>query len=201
MGGARSFAEPPHVDEATAELAGDGPRNLNPNAILFAFTSSSYALGRDADARARARLEHRSHGIPVIFTCDAAVAALRLLSAKRISLVHPPWFSEAASEQGRAYFRDQSFDVLQCTPFTPSRSFQEVDPQEVFTFVSEHTPSSADAVFVGGNGMRVAGAIEALEAQLGKPVISANQVLLWEALRRVSQAARVRGYGSIFQRG
>jgi maleate isomerase len=134
-------------------------------------------------------------------TCDAAVAALRLLSAERISLVHPPWFSEAASEQGRSYFRRQGFDVVQCTPVAPSRSFREVEPQEVFSFVSEHTPASAQAVFIGGNGMRVAGAIEALEAQLDKPVISANQVLLWEALRRIGQTGRVQGYGSIFQRG
>jgi maleate isomerase len=200
-GGARAFADPPHVDEATALLAGEGPRNLNPNAILFAFTSSSYALGREADAQVRSRLEQLSRGIPVIFTCDAALEALRLLSVHRVSLIHPPWFSETASEQGRAYFSDQGFDIVYCAPMAPSRSLTEVDPKEVFAFVSEHTPSSAEAVFVGGNGLRVAGAIEALEAQLGRPVISANQVLLWSALRSLGHAARAEHYGTIFKRG
>jgi maleate isomerase len=35
-----AFAEPPHVDEATAQLA-----DLAPKVIAFAYTSSSYALG------------------------------------------------------------------------------------------------------------------------------------------------------------
>jgi hypothetical protein len=41
-GDPRTFAEPPHVDQSTEELLG-----LTPRAILFAFTSSSYALGAE----------------------------------------------------------------------------------------------------------------------------------------------------------
>jgi maleate isomerase len=74
-----------------------------------------------------------------------------------------------------------------------------VAPDEVFTFVSEHTPPTAEAVFIGGNGLRAVGAIEAIEARLGRPVITANQVLLWDALRRMGHANRVQGYGRIFQ--
>lgn len=199
-GGARAFAEPPYVDEAVAELAGAGPRNLNPDAILFAFTSSSYALGVAAEDAARARLEQRANGIPVIFASEAAQAALNLLGARRICLIHPPWWSETSNEQGAAYFRARGFEVVECVRVTPQRSFAEVDPQEVFEFVNEHTPGSAEAVFIGGNGMRSAGAIAALEAALGRPVITANQVLLWDGLRRIGNAGLVRGYGSIFQR-
>ena len=50
-GAARSFAEPPLVDTATEQLAG-----LKPQAVLFAFTSSSYAMG-PRDAAVRTRLE------------------------------------------------------------------------------------------------------------------------------------------------
>jgi maleate isomerase len=199
-GGARAFAEPPYVDEAVAELAGAGPRNLNPGAILFAFTSSSYALGAAAEDAVRARLEQKANGIPVIFASQAAKAALNLLGAKRICLIHPPWWSESSNEQGARYFRAQGFEVVECVRMTPERSFAEVDPQEVFAFVVEHAPESAEAVFIGGNGMRSAGAIEALEERLKRPVIAANQVLLWDALRRIGSAGLVRGYGSIFQR-
>lgn len=44
------------------------------------------------------------------------------------------------------------------------------------------------------------GAIRVLEARLRKPVITANQVLLWEALRAVGQAGRVTSYWMIFAR-
>jgi maleate isomerase len=82
----------------------------------------------------------------------------------------------------------------------PARSFTEVAPAEIFEFVSAHTPRTAEAVFVGGNGLRAVGTIRALEARLRKPVLTANQVILWEALRVVGRAERVKNYGTIFAR-
>ena len=192
---ARAFAEPPDVDQATEQLV-----DLAPRAILFAYTSSSYALGADAESSVRARLEARAKGISVILTCPAATAALRLLGARRISLIHPPWFSETVNDQGEAYFNAQGFNVVQCTRMEPARTFVEVAPAELFAFVSAHTPRTAEAVFIGGNGMRAVGAIRELEARLGIPVLSANQVLLFAALRPIGQSESVTKYGRIFAR-
>ncbi|MGH9389828.1 MAG: hypothetical protein ACRD1Z_09445, partial [Vicinamibacteria bacterium] len=88
-GDARAFAEPPHVDGAAEQLA-----ELAPRVILYAFTTSSYVLGAEADEPLRARLEKRAFGIPVVLTCPAAVEALRILGGERLALIHPPWFSE-----------------------------------------------------------------------------------------------------------
>ena len=155
----------PFNNRATEQLVALGPR-----AILFAFTSSSYALGAAADNLVRTRLEKRAQGIPVMLTCQAATAALRLLQIQRLSIIHPPWFSDDSNDQGMAYFRAQGFDIVQCTRMTPARSFTEVTPAEVFTSVCAKTPATAEAVFIGGNGLRVVGAIRALEARLGKLV-------------------------------
>ena len=94
-GGARAFAEPPSVDDAVESLAA-----LAPPAILFAYTSSSYAMGAASDDTVRARLENRSGKIPVLLTCPAASQALRVLGALRVALVHPPWRSEEVNAQG-----------------------------------------------------------------------------------------------------
>jgi maleate isomerase len=186
--------EPPGIDEAVDRLVAVAPR-----AILLGYTSSSYALGAEADARARARLEERAKGIPVIFPCPAAMRALRERGVRRISVVHPPWWTETADEQGSVYWRAAGFDVLHCGRLEPTRAaFAEVAPRDVFEFVSARTPREAQAVFIGGNGMRAVGTIKRLEARLRKPVLSANQVLLWEALRSVGQTDRVTNYGSIF---
>jgi len=191
---AKAFAEPPNVDLAAEQLV-----ELAPRAILFAYTSSSYALGAEAESGIRARLEERAKGITVILTCPAATGALRLLGVRRISLIHPPWFSETINDQGKAYFRAQGFDVVQCTRLEPAREFREVAPAELFNFVSSHTPRTAEAVFIGGNGMRAIGAIRALETRLGIPVLSANQVALYDALQAIGQAESVTNYGRIFK--
>jgi maleate isomerase len=189
-----AFAEPPHVDAAAERLA-----DLAPHAIVFAYTGSSYALGPDADSPTRRRLEERAHGVPVILTCLAATTALRAFGAKRIALVHPPWFSADTSDLGRAYFTREGFDVVRCTRIDPFRSFTEVRPEEVFEWVRRNVPNHADAVFVGGNGMRAIGTIDALETALRKPVLTANQVAFWAALRAARVTVDIRDYGRIFK--
>src|ERR1700746_1237984 len=84
----REFAQAPQLDNAIDQLVA-----LKPRAIVYAFTSSSYALGPEEESAQRTRLEKRAGGAPVILTCIAAKEALRMFGAQRIALIHPPWFS------------------------------------------------------------------------------------------------------------
>ena len=106
---ARTFAQPPHIDNATEQLAA-----LKPQPIIYAFTSSSYAHGSDGDGLLRTRLEKAGDGIPVVLTCSAAAEALRSLGAHRVAVVHPPWFSEEVNAGGMDYFRKSGFEVVLC---------------------------------------------------------------------------------------
>ncbi len=56
-------------------------------------------------------------------------------------------------------------------------------------------------VLIAGNGQRAVGAIEHLESSLGVTVLTANQVLLWSALRVSALRGRVEGYGRLFREG
>ncbi len=190
----RGFDEPPHVDDAAELISG-----LTPRVILYAWTTSSYVRGAEGDDPLRARLEKRSSGIPVVLTCPAAVAALRILSAKRLALIHPPWFSEEVNAKGAEYFRSRGFEVAFCARMTPARDFTEVPPEEVYEWTRTNVPRQAEAVFIGGNGLRAVGAIHALEETLGRPVLTANQVLLWEALRAIGLSSKVKDYGKVFE--
>ena len=181
-GNARTFAEPPHVDTATELLAG-----LTPNVIVYAFTSSSYVHGAEGDASLRTRLEKRARGIPVVVTGSAASEALRTLGVRRLALIHPPWFSEEVSASGRDYFRSCGIEVVYCACMTPARPVTEVSPAEVYDWATANVPQDAEAVFIGGNGLRAVGAIQSLEETLGRPVLTANQVAFWRALRVVGR--------------
>ena len=99
---ARAFSEPPHVDAATALLAA-APLH----AIVYAFTSSSYLLGADGDAALKARLQEVTHPIPVVITTPAACIALRAVRARRIAIMHPPWFTVDLDRSGTVYFEHQ----------------------------------------------------------------------------------------------
>jgi maleate isomerase len=191
---ARAFSQPPYVDEAAALLAA-APLH----AIVYAFTSSSYLLGADADAALKARLEERTAGIPVVTSTSAACLALRAIGAQRIALVHPPWFPAEFDRLGAAYFQSQGFQVVHHGPAPLRDGVGGVYPAQLYDWVRRSVPDSAKAVFIGGNGFRAVGAIAALEEDLGRPVLSANQAALWQALRVAGVRASAGPYGRLFQ--
>jgi maleate isomerase len=190
-----AFADPPLVDDAAKLLA------LAPlHAIVFAFTSSSYVRGGANDAKLKERLESQTRGIPVVITCAAATTALSALGARKLALFSPPWFSTEIDRQGAGYFQSQGFEVVHSGPADLPSDQQAIRPGELFEWVRTHTPAEADAVFIGGNGFRAVGIIKALEQALARPVLTANQVALWQALRLTGARPSIVDYGQIFDR-
>ena len=99
---------------------------------------------------------------------------------------------------GAEYFRAEGFDVVHHGPAPLRGDFGEVHPAQIYEWVRRVVPASAEAVFIGGNGLRAVGAIRALEEDLGRPVLSANQVVFWRALCLARVRASVGGYGRLF---
>lgn len=192
---ARSFVEPPRIDEAAEMLA-----ETRPGAIALCYTSASYVHGPDGDAALKSRLETRTRGIPVAITCLAAVAALRAFGARRVALIHPPWFAEEVDRRGAEYFQKQGFDVVFHARAPLRNDRGNVHPGPLYEWARTNVPKEAEAVFMGGNGMRTIGAIQALEEALGKPVITSNQAAFWGALRLANIPARISGYGQLFNK-
>ena len=193
----RAFAAPPHVDES-AELLAATPISV----IAYAFTSSSYVLGPDGDAALKGRLQKLTHGVPIVIPCSAAASALRALGAWRLAIVHPPWFPPQLDELGGEYFRKQGFDVVYAAAAAGLPVSQsDIEPARVYEWVRTHVPDTAEAVFVGGGGLRAIGAVSALEEALARPVLTANQVLFWHALRVAGIDEPLVRYGRIFGYG
>ena len=190
-----SFAEPPHVDTAVELLAG-----LKPRAILYAFMSSSYFLGSKGEEALRTRLASRAPGIPIVLSAIAASEALRALNIRRVAVIHPPWFDHETNDKGGDYFRGLGFDVVSSALMTPLRDFTEVAPTELHDWVKAHVPPRAEAVLLAGNGLRAIGVIQALEGVLRRPILTANQVTFWQAMRTAGIAIPVNRYGRLFKR-
>ncbi|MEM7343642.1 MAG: maleate cis-trans isomerase [Chloroflexota bacterium] len=190
----QAFAEPPFIDDAAELLAA-----ASLDAIIYAFTSSSYLLGFDADAALQQRLQQRTDGTPIIIPTVAAILALQAFGAKQIALIHPPWFSPQLDELGATYFQAQGFNIVHHAPAQLREGFGEIEAEILYNWTVQHVPSVAEAVFIGGNGMRAIGAIQALEEKLGCPVLTANQVALWQALQLAEVKTVVSNYGQVFE--
>jgi maleate isomerase len=65
--------------------------------------------------------------------------------------------------------------------------------------VTTTVPKEADAVLIAGNGLRAVGVINTLEKTLSRPVLTANQVMFWRALKRVEGSLQVTQFGRLFK--
>ena len=113
--------------------------------------------------------------------------------------MHPPWFGEDRNALGAAYFRDQGFSVSCADLADVTDDPALVVSDEVVEWVAENAAGDVDAVFLGGNGFRVAGAVGPLEERLDRLVLESNQVLLWSVNESLRAPLDVRGFGRLLE--
>jgi maleate isomerase len=194
-----TFADPPGPENAAELLA-----RLPLQGIIYAWTVGSYLLGTSGEQELVSRVEQHARGIPVLMSAPAATAAFRALEAERIALVHAPFFTDDYDQKGVAYFQERGFDVVHASHMMPPAEVPHpntgsvASPADIYEWVRSHVPSSAQAVFIGGNALRAIGVIAALEEDLRRPVLTANQVSLWYALRMAGSEVTVDDYGQLF---
>ena len=115
-----------------------------------------------------------------------------------MALIGAPWFAPEFNELGAGYFASQGFDVVSSASARLSHDPRAVESAAVCAWASRHVAEAAQAVFIGGNGFRAAGAVEALETAIGRPVLTSNQVLLWQLLAQADDTFEINGYGRLF---
>ena len=76
--------------------------------------------------------------------------------------------------------------------------FQQ-DVEALYAEVRSACPDDADGVLIAGTGFRCVGIIEALEEDLNRPVVTANQASLWRCLRLSGVRTPVSGYGTLLR--
>lgn len=141
-----------------------------------------------------------------------SLAALRAVGARRPFLVLPPWFDDATLAAGVGYYADRGFAPAGHLRYEPGRKWRDMAPGELYPAgagfeqeveplyaqIRAACPAAADAVLIAGTGFRCVAILDALERDLKRPVLSANQVSLWHCLRLSGVQGGPAGYGSLF---
>ncbi len=60
-----------------------------------------------------------------------------------------------------------------------------IHPREMYKLAREVDSEDADAIFISCTGLHVSSIIDILEKDLEKPVITSNQVMIWDALKKL----------------
>lgn len=184
------------------------------DAVVMAHTSSSVLGGPGWDQAVIDRLKIDLTPKTQVTTNGLdCVDALRAMEVTKPLIVFPPWFGENLIMAGMAYFATLGFP--EATPYQsdPGPRWAGAPPQELYSRLMHieqdvghlqdqiiaQCPETADGVLIAGTGVRCVGIIAALEDQLQKPVITANQASLWRCLGLASVDTPIRGYGQLLE--
>ena len=183
-------------------------------AVAVGHSSSSILGGEGWDAATVASLSSVLGTGPVVTTNGLDTqAALRASGVKRPFLVLPPWFDDDTVAAGLRYYAVHGLTTAGHLRFDPGRKWRDLAPgdlvsqgmgleQEVeplYAQIRSACPVDADGVLIAGTGFRCVAILEALEQDLKRPVISANQASLWHCLRSAGVHTPVSGYGSLLR--
>lgn len=137
-------------------------------------------------------------GKPAIVTSEAVLAALARFDTKRIVLISP--YRQQTNDHEVAFFAHHGVEVVHefGMNLSSAAAFSNVDPQTWYRLGIEHRRDDVDAYFFSCATIRVVPMIETLERDLGKPVVTSNQAMMWHALRSAGIREAVPGFGSLF---
>jgi maleate cis-trans isomerase len=167
---------------------------VSPQVIVMAHTATSYTLGREAEAALVERMERLS-GTRFITAFGSVLAALAHLKVRRIAYATP--YNEATTHEGKVHLEAHDIEVVSHGNLANVRNIYEENEERAYSIARAVDHADAEAVFLSGVGMPTLGALQTLEDDLGKPVISAASAMMWNALRVAGVEHHRPGYGKL----
>lgn len=181
-----------YLENAAGRLA-----MLAPDVALWACTSASFVVGR-AGAEAQVEAISARAGCPAGSTSLAFVNALAALGVRRVAVMAT--YPEEVARRFESFLGEFGVAVRGLRWLGAPSGYDAglIAPAEVRRAVLDADRAEADAVLIPDTALPTLDLIEDLEAELGKPVLSANQVTLWEGLRLTGRGGATAGLGQLF---
>ena len=178
-----------HMDETVELIA-----SVEPDVIVLAHTATSYALGREGEAKLARHFEKMT-GIAFTSALVSAVAAFEALGVRRVAVGTA--YDIALTLRGKAVLEDYGIEVVIAASLPDVKSIFEETERRVYGLACSIDRPQADAVFLSGVGLPTVSLLGVLEEDLGKPVLSSVSAMTWNALRLAGIGAAVPGYGRL----
>ncbi|MFJ2741741.1 decarboxylase [Streptomyces sp. NPDC087440] len=168
---------------------------VEPQVVAYACTSGSFVgglAGERAMCEAMSRAgatepDSPSGGLPSVTTSGALLEALGALGARRVAVVTP--YTESVTRSLEEYLAQAGIVITGREFLGLTRHIWKVPYRDVVDMARRAVVGAADCLFISCTNLPTYDVIPQLEAELRMPVLSANQVTLWSALRRLGAEA------------
>lgn len=189
------------LDLGGPDRLAEGARQLQhhrPDSVMWACTSGSFVFGWDG-AHAQVEALGAVTGVPTSSTSLAFARALQHLSVEKVAIAasYPravaDRFVEFLSRAGVAVTAMTTGDI------PTAAAVGELSPDAVIDFAARCDSTGADALLVPDTAMHTLAILDRIEHAVGLPVLTANQVTLWEGLRLQGALRKIPDLGTLFE--
>jgi maleate cis-trans isomerase len=167
---------------------------VSPSVIVMAHTATSYTLGEAREAALVAEMEALGKA-RFITAFGSVLAALNALGVRRIAYATP--YSAEMTAQGRRHIETCDIEVVSSGHLSNVRNIYEENSERAYAIGRQVDHPDAEAIFLSGVGMPTLDALQPLEDDTGKPVISAASAMMWHALRTAGIRHVLPGFGRL----
>jgi len=170
---------------------GDAPADV----VCFAFWGGSISKGAGGDKEIIKNIE-KATGVPGMTMGTAVVEALKKLGARTISVGVP---IDVQVDPARRFLEGNGFKVKDVKSLglpTVWKVFGQ-PPTVAYRFGRELDSADVDAIVLPNANLRTIEAIEPLEVNLGKSVVTGNQATVWACLRKIHVNEPIPGFGKL----
>ncbi|WP_170763650.1 Asp/Glu racemase [Ruegeria lacuscaerulensis] len=183
------------LDESLRLLLG-----AKPDVVLYGCTSATLTHGPQFDRELATRISAES-GAKTVTAAGALVHALTTLGAKRIGFASP--YVPAINNMAIGFLDELGFETVQRSEVTQTLDNTgqgALDPDAVFQLGLAADHPKADVLVLSCTDMRSVETLARLEIAVGKPVISSNQAMLFQAMHLLNLKEPIQGFGQLLER-
>lgn len=183
------------MEKSAARAAGElGHGRMS--VIAYACLATSLVKGI-AWSREVARQIAADTGCAATTAATATLEALQALNVKRIAVASP--YPEHIQALLPAYFAQSGFDVVSTRNMGIQNSLElwKIPGDEVRAFAAAVDAPAAQALCIVATDLPTVAEIARLERELGKPVVTTNQAILWKALMLAGIEDPIEGFGAL----
>jgi maleate cis-trans isomerase len=177
----------------------DELNRVQAQAVVWACTSASFVFGWEG-AREQARELRAAAGIPASSTSFAFVGAVRTVGAAQVAVAAT--YPDDVAGLFVDFLKAAGIDVVRMrgSGIVTAAEVGTLGREAVLELARAGDHPEAQAVLLPDTALHTAPWLDDLEHELGKPVLTANQVTVWEGLRLLGGNIPRAGLGSLFAR-
>ncbi|MDE2728241.1 MAG: decarboxylase [Gemmatimonadota bacterium] len=180
-------------------LAGaDELRSHDVDVCMWACTSGSFVFGVEG-ARRQAQDLADALGVPSSSTSLAFLSTCKALGLRKVAVAAT--YPEELSKTFRTFLESDGIEVVHMGSlgvWTGDESAL-IERDDVLRFARANDHPEAEAVLIPDTALHTAAFLHDLETAVGKTVLTANQVTMWEALRLANRLTQQSGLGRLME--